>query len=343
MRIGKNSWISTDAIIEEPEKITIGDNVQIKSGVVLRPESGYIVIGNNVVINHYTVIHAKGGVEIGDYCIIEPHCGIYAQDQTFDSFCNPIMQQPNVGLPVTLMGDNWIGANSQILGGVTLGKGAVVGVGAVVTESVPMTKVVAGNPARIVKDRIPQNEWNFEVAERCSVDKTPEKYWEYINGRGEFCAQHLKSSDVVLDVGCGEGYISNRIKDNCARIIGVDYSIDAVETTRNRYGIEAYHMSCTQLKFPAETFDKVIFTELLEHLTRLQGLNTLKEIKRVLKPGGMLVGSTPLRSTTESLPATYSHVYEYSKEELQVLLIDWCDVYICNPHFIATKPTLIHS
>ncbi|HML76847.1 methyltransferase domain-containing protein [Geobacter sulfurreducens] len=339
MKIGNKSWISTDAIIEQPENITIGNNVQVMAGVVLRPENGYIIIGNDVIIDHYSVIHAKGGVEIGDWCRLSPHCGIYAQDQIFDSLEMPISKQPSIGLPVTLMGDNWLGAHSIIAGGVTLGKGTAIAAGSVVCESFPMAKVVAGNPAHIIKDRIPQETWNFEVEERCSIEKTPEKYWEYINNRGKFCSQHLTPGDIVLDIGCGEGYITNIIKNSCKKVIGIDYSHDAIEKTRQRFGIEAYHMSCTNLEFPDETFDKVIFTEILEHLTRLQGLTALKEAKRVLKPGGKLIGSTPLRSTPESFPATYSHIYEYSKEELQELLVDWCNVSICNPHFEAQKNT----
>jgi acetyltransferase-like isoleucine patch superfamily enzyme len=88
LRIGRNSQVSPKVVIEQPENIVVGDNVQIKQGVVLRPETGFIHIGNNVVINHYTVIHAKGGVEIGDWTIIAPHCGIYAQNHSFDSFAN---------------------------------------------------------------------------------------------------------------------------------------------------------------------------------------------------------------------------------------------------------------
>jgi len=338
MNVGKNSWISSDTIIEQPELISIGDNVQIKSGVILRPESGFIVIGNNVVINNYTVICAKGGVEIGDWTTLEPHCGIYARIHTFDSYDKPLMDIPTIGLPVTLMGDHLIGANSQIFGGVTLGKGTVVGAGTVVSESVPMAKIVTGNPAFTVTDRFRKTDWQFAIEERCSIDKTPERFWEYINNRAAFCIQHLIPSDIVLDVGCGEGYITNRLQDHCAKIVGIDYSPDAIATARKQYGIESYHMSCTHLQFQDNSFDKVIFTELIEHLTRIQGQIALTEAKRVLKPGGKLVGSTPLRTTPKSFPVTYSHIHEYSKEELQELLRDWGDVTIYNPHFVASKP-----
>jgi acetyltransferase-like isoleucine patch superfamily enzyme len=80
MQIGRNSFISPQAIIERPENIIVGDNVQIKAGVVLHPETGCIAIGSNVVINHYTVIHAKGGVEIGDWSVIAPHCGFFCPE-----------------------------------------------------------------------------------------------------------------------------------------------------------------------------------------------------------------------------------------------------------------------
>ena len=59
------------------------------------------------------------------------------------------------------MGDNWLGAGAIILDGVTLGKGTVVGAGAVVTRAFPMAKIIAGNPARVIKDRAPQGTWDF--------------------------------------------------------------------------------------------------------------------------------------------------------------------------------------
>jgi acetyltransferase-like isoleucine patch superfamily enzyme len=337
MQIGRNSVISPQAIIEQPENIAVGDNVQIKAGVVLRPETGFISIGNNVVINHYTVIHAKGGVEIGDWSVIAPQCGLFAQNHSFDSFEMPITKQPNVGRGITLMGDNWLGAGAIILDGVTLGKGTVVGAGTVVTKPFPMAKIIAGNPAKIIKDRAPQGNWDFHKVERCSVTATPEKYWPYINQRAAFGEKYLKPTDIVLDIGAGEGYLTNIFKDKCQHIVGIDYAEEAVHLARQHYGLECHHMVCTDLEFQAESFDKVACFELLEHLTILQAKKTVAEIHRVLKQGGLLIGSTPVRTTPDPTPSTYSHIYEYTVPELRALLKLFPQVEVAGDYFVAAK------
>jgi acetyltransferase-like isoleucine patch superfamily enzyme len=340
MHIGKNSVISPEVVFEQPEKIFIGDNVQIKKGVVLRPETGFIYIGNNVVINHYTVIHAKGGIEIGDWCIIAPHCGIFAQNHSFESFDVPITLQQNKGSGITLVGDNWIGASSIILDGVTLGKGTVVGAGSVVTKSFGMAQVIVGNPAKVIKPRFPEDQWDFKKVERCSIALTPPEYLPYIRKRADFCIQHIDPGDYVLDVGCGEGFITSMIAERCKRIIGVDYSENAVNTARNNSPtLEYAHMSATDLPFDDGTFDKVTCLELIEHVTILQARRAIDEIYRILKPGGSIIGSTPIRMTETSSPSCYSHIHEYSETELSELLIRFQHVDIIDGnYFIGRKP-----
>jgi acetyltransferase-like isoleucine patch superfamily enzyme len=340
MHIGKNSFVSPQAIIEQPENIYIGNEVQIKPGVVLRPETGFIHIGDNVVINHYTVIHAKGGVEIGDWVVIGPHSGIFAQNHSYDSFDLPITKQPNKGVGITLMGDNWLGAGCMLLDGVTLGKGTVVGAGAIVTKSFPMAKIIAGNPAKILKSRFPEGKWDFQKVERCSQNHTPQKYWPFIKRRAEFCAKYLSDLDVVLDVGCGEGFITNHLNPLCKRIIGIDYSEEAIKIAKTTHkDIDFFVMTATNLQFENQSFEKVLCLELLEHLTPLQALTSKKEILRVLKPGGLIIGSTPLRDGEKSSPNTYSHIHEYSEFELFELLDKFINIEMFEKNFfIGRKP-----
>ena len=60
---------------------------------------------------------------------------------------------PENDLPITLEGDSWIGARAILLKGITVGPGAVVAAGAVVTQDVPPYTIVAGIPARVIKHR----------------------------------------------------------------------------------------------------------------------------------------------------------------------------------------------
>ena len=139
--------------IESPENVRIAKSSVIKPGVVLRPEGGWILVEENCVINHYCVFHGKGGIHIGSDCLIGPNCGFFAQSHSFAVRTKLIREQNNIGQKIHLFGDNWIGGNVTILGGVALGRGTIVGAGSVVTESFPEYVVVAGNPARIIKER----------------------------------------------------------------------------------------------------------------------------------------------------------------------------------------------
>ena len=65
----------------------------------------------------------------------------------------PIKDQGKTYAPVTIKDNVWIGAKATILSGVTIGTGAIVGAGAVVTKDVPENSIVAGVPARIIKNR----------------------------------------------------------------------------------------------------------------------------------------------------------------------------------------------
>ncbi|WP_411275597.1 acyltransferase [Daejeonella sp.] len=108
--------------------VTIGDKTIVGIGSVI---IGPVSIGNNVMIAQNIVI---SGLNHGYEDVNLPPS---EQDVT----CNPIIISDNV----------WIGANSVITAGVTLGKHCVIGAGSIVTKNVPAYSVAVGNPARVIK------------------------------------------------------------------------------------------------------------------------------------------------------------------------------------------------
>lgn len=91
---------------------------------------------------------------IGRDVMMGPDVVIFTTDHIFSDTSRPMMDQGMAAAkPVTIGDDVWIGQRALILPGVSIGTGAIVAAGAVVTRDVPPFAVVAGNPARIIKDR----------------------------------------------------------------------------------------------------------------------------------------------------------------------------------------------
>lgn len=128
--------------------VTLGDRVFLHRYVKLSAYGGKIEIGNNSYIGDRTEIHAGESVKIGNGVNIAWDCNILDRDyHAFES-------EKEVVKPV-LIGDNvWIGVRSTILKGVTIGAGAVVAAGSVVVKDVPERCLVAGNPAKVIKENI---------------------------------------------------------------------------------------------------------------------------------------------------------------------------------------------
>ena len=107
-----------------------------------------ITVGKNVFINSGCCFQDQGGIEIGDNVLI----GQQVVMATLNHDLNPKKRADMSPAPIKIGNDVWIGAHATILAGVTIGDGAVVAAGAVVTKDVPKNTVVGGVPAKVIKE-----------------------------------------------------------------------------------------------------------------------------------------------------------------------------------------------
>lgn len=112
-----------------------------------------VQIGRRTSLNEYVVVNGAGGVTIGNNVLIGHRTSIVSDDHCFDHPNILIIDQEKKSAKITIMDNVFIGCCVTILPGVTIEGGAVIGAGSVVTKNVPANTVVAGNPARILRQR----------------------------------------------------------------------------------------------------------------------------------------------------------------------------------------------
>lgn len=114
-----------------------------------------IYLGKNVTIrpNSFLMADKNGEIRIEDDVLIGSGVHIYVSNHRFDNSEIPIFYQGHTqSKSVCLKRGCWIGANVVILPGITIGENAVVGAGSIVTKNIPSRSIVAGNPAKVIKD-----------------------------------------------------------------------------------------------------------------------------------------------------------------------------------------------
>ncbi len=100
-----------------------------------------------------------------------------------------------------------------------------------------------------------------------------------------------ETAGKLLDVGCGGGRFLNRMKKRGWLVEGVDFDALATERATARYGVKTHVGDLTQCALPANSFDVITMSQTIEHLYDPKA--TLIESLRILKPGGLLVMTTP--------------------------------------------------
>lgn len=128
---------------------SLGGNTTIQSGFrVFTPEM--VSIGANCNFAQGVFITGGGGVSIGDWVGFGPDVKIWSVNHRFDDPDRPWLLQGSNKDEVVIEDDVWLAANVFVMPGVTIGHGAIVSAGSVVSKSLPAYALVAGNPARVV-------------------------------------------------------------------------------------------------------------------------------------------------------------------------------------------------
>ncbi len=146
--------ISRKAEIQLTNKIIIGKNTRISSFAKIKVNNGVIKIGENCTINSFCFIYAdKGGLEIGNNVLMGPGVGVFGSNYECNDVNKPIIDQGIISRGIKIEDDVWIGSNSTILDGVTIGRGSIIGAGSVVTKDIPPFSSAFGVPAKVIKKR----------------------------------------------------------------------------------------------------------------------------------------------------------------------------------------------
>ena len=139
--------------------ITLGPGTTLRRGVHIEVTSNLkelafgCSLGARVGVSEGSFIGAKGPVTIGDETDIGPGCKIIAENHSFDDVSRPIREQPLSRRGITIGTNCWFGANVVVLDSCSIGDGAVIAAGAVVTHDVAADTIVAGVPAEPVRLR----------------------------------------------------------------------------------------------------------------------------------------------------------------------------------------------
>ena len=130
-KLGKNSEIRPYVTIIGGKNIEIGDNVVLRPGTYIDADIGKLIIEDNVLFG--------------------PNIYITTTNHNYEDITKPVQDQGNSENIIRIKEGSWIGTGAIIFNGVTIGKNAVVGAGAVVKEDVPDYCVVGGVPAKVIK------------------------------------------------------------------------------------------------------------------------------------------------------------------------------------------------
>jgi len=153
--VGEGVQVFRFALILKPENISLGNYVRIDDYSRIEGGQG-IIIGNYVHICSFASIYGGGSAYIGNFCGLSQGVRLITGTEQTSAVMTAAapreMRNPLIGR-IIMEPNSFIGANAVVMPDITIGEGAVIGAGAVVTKSVPPWSICTGVPAKVVGKR----------------------------------------------------------------------------------------------------------------------------------------------------------------------------------------------
>ncbi len=161
------------------------------------------------------------------------------------------------------------------------------------------------------------------------ISRNPFRFNAYVSARYQQVIDLIpkKKNQKILDIGCGDGVLLSQIKTG--RLYGVDLDRGSLDFALTKIRAKLVQAKAESLPYRNSFFDTVIATEIIEHLSKPELM--LAEIRRVLKSGGRVIITTPVKPThglTDKL-----HCQEFTSKQLEQL---------CRQYFHSTKIITSH-
>ncbi|MDT2760015.1 chorismate mutase [Enterococcus xiangfangensis] len=203
---------------------------------------GYnIFVGENFYCNFHNIFLDSCPIIIGDNCMFGPNVQLYTASHPIE----PVKRNSGLelGKPIKIGNNVWIGGSAVIVPGVTLGDNVVVAAGAVVTKSFPNNVVVGGNPAQIIKTIEEEPEKDALVQAREKIDHIDREIVALLEKRmsavSEVVAYKAQTKKAVLDTSREETVLKNvadLVQDEKYRETIVETFKDIMKQSRNYQG-----------------------------------------------------------------------------------------------------------
>jgi ubiquinone/menaquinone biosynthesis C-methylase UbiE len=155
------------------------------------------------------------------------------------------------------------------------------------------------------------------------------EYEEIVEWQSVYSTFELNRNDLILDAGCGTGRLSERLNHLGCRVVGIDFSIESLKIHKRRTDSKLVAGNLLCLPFKDKTFDKILCSQVLEHILEYDdAITLLRELKRVLKNNGEVIITTfnyPLidRIKSNKIIIDYKAInyLKYTKNEFKNMLL----------------------